>query len=260
MLSMFKKALVAAVVVAGMASLSEAATITYTLSLNDNGQGVLTTGKFAIYAQASAGDNFGLASVAVDITNGVANNVGISGLLNQLPKATYSDTINGVNPDTVAGFTVLRSATNVNQLIGGGVDNTGSSVYGVNGFGQTNGDLGVIPDGFDTKSGVSPNANAAGAGFTAGKYLAKILVATGSFTAANPVNFGNTNGGSGGGVFLNDISGLGDGSNMQILSLAPSDIILVNQDLAAAATPEPASLGVLALGGLALLARRRKVA
>jgi len=246
MVSIFKKALVASVALAGLASVSMADPIvTFTIALNDNGQGVYTPGKFAIYVDDSTGDNFGLASLGVDITNGVTNNVGISGLVNQLPTASISDsTFTNPTPDSY-GFSSLRSGSSVTQLIGGSQD-TISGAYFVMGFGQTGGNVGNPPAGYTGSTVGSPS----------GQYNAHLLVATGNFTAANPVGFGTNNSGSFANVFLDN-----DAGNVDTGLINVSGVDLVStQVIDLTPIPEPASLGVLALGGLALLARRRKTA
>lgn len=243
MLSIFKKALVASVVIAGLASLSQAAVVTYTLSLNDNGKGVVTPGSYAIYASDSAGDNFGLASILVDIS-------GETTVTNRLPSATYSDSngdINGGN-GIPSGFTFARSGISVTDFIGGGVDSSVTMTYFVMGFGQTGGNLGVIPPTLDTKSSVQPAASFAG---TSGVYWAPLVVATGTFTDA-PV----WGGGSTASIYTQDVSGIVTNGAGATPSQQDATVVVRTVDL----VPEPASLGVLALGGLALLARRRKTA
>ncbi|HZK81688.1 MAG TPA: hypothetical protein VFC46_11485 [Humisphaera sp.] len=107
---------------------TEAATVTYTLELNDNGAGVYTPRSFAVYADDSTSDNGGLMLYSVDITafNSVAN----------VGPRTIFDADGSMTTTSPSGFTAFRSNDNVSP-ISGQQDITGSTNTFIYGFGQT---------------------------------------------------------------------------------------------------------------------------
>ena len=113
-----------------------ASTITYTLTINDDGSGNFVVGDYAVYADVSQGDNAGLASFAVKLLN-------IKTLTNFSPKAIYD--ADGTGTTTAeAGFTLLRTGSVTagtgtaegSQNVLGAIDSPGSVVL-LFGMGQT---------------------------------------------------------------------------------------------------------------------------
>jgi hypothetical protein len=232
MSSMFKKALLAAIAVFSFATVSNAAVITYTLVINDGGTGVFSSGKYAVYADDSP-DNNGIIGYGISIT-------GVTTVSNVSPRTTFDDST-GTNPDVSVGFTLLRSGTSTAQPIGGTQDTVNGPTYIVQGLGQSSGTLATIPQGWDT---VFPPT-------TSASYKSHLLIATGTYTSGTPA-FGAQMSGT---VLTSDSSGMVD---LSTVTTASASIAPVTTTLLPQGSPEPASIGVLAMGALALLSRRRK--
>lgn len=227
--------------VAALASAAQAATITYVLSLNDNGAGVKTTGSYAVYAYTSAGDNSGLASFTITTT-------GQSTTLSRSPQATFADD-NGILDNKSSGFTTLRSAGSSGVATTGSFDTVSGNGVATYGVGQTAGNVrNSAPSGFSAVSTVAQGAygvsnsftvaNADGFSTPTGGQI-PVLLASGTFTGTPTISLGAGN------TFTGNA-----------LTTTAATISLVSRDL----VPEPTSLAVLGLGGTALLARRRKLA
>jgi len=171
----------------GVKAAQAAPTVTYILSLDDNGSGVATAGKYAVYAIDSTGDNFGIAGVSVNIlgTTGSPTNL--------LPEGNYDDGLADGGSEEV-GFTVKHANT---YPLGGSQDTStlqgnltaalpNPGVVPVYGFGQTAGNLNSDePAGSTGHIGTVVKA----------AYAAKLLVATGTFAAGtqSSVVFGSGN-------------------------------------------------------------------
>lgn len=253
-MSRFSKFLMGAVAMVGLASASQAATVTFVLSIDDNGTGaagvpVAAPGHFAVYAEASSGDNLGLAAYAAYIT-------GMTTVEADSPYGVYkakTSPLANVGWTGSNGATINGSPSGLAGKITATQDTTDSPTgYLVMGFGQADGTINTVPTGYkayaDTQDTLNPD--------DVGAYYAKFLIADGTYTAGTyPAWATNVADAPGANVFTLGTSG-------GVLSTIPAGSVaqatVVTQVVGGAPIPEPASLGVLALGGLALLARRRK--
>jgi len=168
----------------GAACRSEAATVTYTLSIHDDGTDnpspTSPSGQtfFAIYAEVSA-DNGGLFTFAVDLTrnNDFNGRADLDAIYNMAPMGQFRKT--GA-PTKYIGFGVDASEDPIVGLITGVTDVVkGSNLIPVYGFGQSGGDLSSYrPTGYGPYFDVSPNA--------AGPlYSAKMLLGIGAYTGCS---------------------------------------------------------------------------
>jgi len=248
-MSKFSKVLLAAVFATVAASTAaEAATITYTLQINDNnGAGVASApvgdvGKWSLYATVDA-DNAGIAAWGAKLTGATSPAGGTSTV--RAPATSETDS-NGINDPHGVGFTGNRVSDLVHAF-SAAQDATGTG-YVVTGMGQTAGDITAVAhtpgyDGFGSISGKNP-------------YAAKILLAQGSYSvAAGQPAFDLTTDG------LNNTKAnlfvLGTTDGFHAANTIPAALVLRNT-VVLGAVPEPATLGVLALGALCLIARRKK--
>jgi hypothetical protein len=104
-----RKLLLGAASIAALAAAVEAANVTYTLSLNDNGQGVKTMGSLAVYATVSP-DNGGLYGFGVDLEGTFPPNLPPPALptwRNMTPNWNLSDPDGIVT--TPLGFNLVRA-------------------------------------------------------------------------------------------------------------------------------------------------------
>jgi hypothetical protein len=208
-------------------------TITYLLSVNDNGSGGYAAGEFAVYATDSAtanGTNYGIASYGFTLANATT-------VTNYGPQAQYFDESKGKVQSI--GFTVDSSAANAANVTGSQdtVDYAqGSDVVLVDGIGQTGGNL--------ANDASVPNF-ALGAG-TQTAYGAPVELANGTFSGLAPSFTSNST--AVGNYFDNPTSG----SNPYFTDAA--SLVFETQTLG---TPEPATLGLLGLGGVMMMRRRR---
>jgi MYXO-CTERM domain-containing protein len=132
------------------------AVVTYTLSLNDdgfgNGGGTSTPGAFAIYADVSQGDNFGLFAFGVDLVDGP-----IDFIANMAAQGRFSK---AGSPTKFVGF----SAGVTEDAPTGKISGLPDLAKGVNlipayGFGQTGGDLNALkPATYGNYVDTNPNA------------------------------------------------------------------------------------------------------
>ena len=225
------------------------ATVTYILSLNDNGSGVATPGSYAVYAVDSKTDgNGGLVGFSVDFTGETTISAANK---NGAPYGYYDDGT-GSGSDVEIGFSAGRASATTGSVakanLTGAQDTLGANgvpYVAVYGFGQTASTSAGLAayeptnsTGLDTSMGHT----------TSQTYNAQMLLATGTFTGAGPSFI--TGGVDGANVWTNS-TGTG------ITNLPAANIILTTQNLIA--VPEPTSVGLMLIGfaGLALTRRRR---
>jgi hypothetical protein len=220
-------------------------TVTYILSINDNGSGTATPGSFAVYAMDSAGDNGGIASYEVNFTG--ATTIGSASKTGS-PYGYYDDGTNSQN-DVEIGFSALRKSSTAGGIntpnLTGAQDTVGANgvpYVAVYGAGQSSGNL----------ASLQPN-NSTGLDSTMAHstqtYNAEMLLATGTYTPGTApafvLNTDGTQNSQGANVWVNS-----SGTSLE----APT-IDLVTQTLPA---PEPSSLALMGLGLTGLMMRRRR--
>src|SRR5438128_7656306 len=148
------------------ATTANAAVVTYTLSLDDNGSGVATANNWAVYIQTSAGDNAGLFGFGVDL-NGTFTSV-----LNRANGLVMEDSTNpGVDPKSL-GFTTGRTQDAANGKFSGLQDlSAGSNLIPIYGIGQIADRLtNHAPSNYDTVTATyGAGANPYNAKFLAGR-------------------------------------------------------------------------------------------
>jgi len=156
------------------ASTANAAVVTYTLSLNDNGTGTVTPNNFAVYVQTSPGDNAGLFGFGVDLSGTFTT------LLNRSNGIIMEDGNNpGVDPKSL-GFTVGRTQDLAAGKFSGLQDlGAGTGLIPIYGIGQAAGKLGDrAPANYDTVTSTFGGGNTA--------YPAKFLLGRGVWTGGLP--------------------------------------------------------------------------
>jgi len=157
-------------------------TVTYTLSINDDGTGHYAAGEYAIYAaDNSSSTNLGIADFSVNVT-------GYDTLNQYAPYGTYDDGLrNGGSYEL--GFTTLRTL-NASEGVSAFQDifsfKSGGRVILVSGFGQTAGNLTAlaysdIPHTTGLINGVQEVY-----GNYAGNYAGMVEVANGTYTGTPP--------------------------------------------------------------------------
>lgn len=160
------------VMVLALASATSAAVVTFSLSLNDDGTGSVCggggTGLFAVYADVSPGDNFGLFAFGVDLKDGP-----IDSIMNMAPQGQFRKTGSatkfvgfgaGVTEDAAGGkISGLPDLAKLTNLI---------PAYG---FGQSGGDLNNLkPAGYGNYFDANPNGPGS-------LYSSHLLLAVGTY-------------------------------------------------------------------------------
>ena len=145
---------------------SASATVTYTLSLGDNGSGIPTANRFAIYAQDSA-DNGGIFGLGADLHNAT-----FTAMNNRLPAGEIR--LPGDPPDMTRswGFRTGRTASVANGTVSGVQDFSDPNMVPLYGFGQH---PGTFPPGSTILSSEGTTS-----------YAARALVASGTWSAGCP--------------------------------------------------------------------------
>jgi len=289
-MSKFSKVLFAAVAASvGITAAANAATVTYTLVLNDNnGTNTFGANKWSLYADVSTGDNAGLAGFGVALTN-------YSSASGKLAVGAYqmssgqTDANGDPIPSQPTGWdTAAKFSTTA--PISAALNTTGAE-WVLTGFGQTALNIStkdlpgwpffsdpnstppgnkIFYDGYNNTSLVG-NPAKAHLLLATGAYTGTVATASGGAagdgtfimtpadyaTFTNATNFDKTVNGINNTKANVLVQGTVDGYNVSTIT---GVIVTQTRNLQAAATniPEPASIGVLALGGLAMLARRRK--
>jgi hypothetical protein len=257
-------ALAAAAGIGGIhtAQSNAAASVTYILSKDDNGTGTLTTGEYAIYAvDTSSASNQGISIFGVSVT-------GMTSVNNLSPEIKGATNAGSTDGGEDVGLTASRSTTNIANPVSGQADpglGAGESAYViVYGLGQNAAHSPMtsnLTSPYGTANGGDSNGtirpSSAGGGVYAGPsssggFQFGLLMATGSFTgAASTIAFNATT--------TNDVANVwtdlsGDQSTQ--LNVGNGGVALVTQDLQA--VPEPAAAGLLTVGAMGFLARRRR--
>lgn len=211
-------AMAMAIVMFAAVSAQAAPQVTYTLVIDPG------PSTFQITADVSSGDNAGLATYGLEVV-GFSTMSHLGPIVDGLSGPTYTP--------WKKGFTMFRSADNSSPL-GAGQDTITEGAVMAYGFGQTAGDL-TPPAGWSvgpTPIQVQP------------VYDATLVLATGTF----PVGVNPSWGQAATGVLFAEV-----GSKATI---GAGQGVLV--DLQTVIVPEPATMSMLALGGLAALIRRRR--
>jgi MYXO-CTERM domain-containing protein len=205
-------------------------TVTYILSINDNGSGQFAAGKYAVYVSDSTSDgNTGLASYNFALANTTT-------LTNFSPAGKYDDGTGNSSDDSI-GFTTLRSGNNTSPVTGSqDTIDYPSGVILAYGMGQTAGNL---------ANDEAPGSTGKDGGTTQAAYGAPLEIAKGSFSGLAP-SFTNT---------ANDTAN--DFLNSSSASTEAATLAFSTNTLS---TPEPGMLGMLGLGGIAMMRRRRRPA
>jgi hypothetical protein len=228
------KALAAAAAVCSFiaqSALAASATVTYSLSLNDNGFGIYSPDEFAVYASDSTADgNAGIASFDAVFT-------GYNTIENTSPFAIYLVTAMTPGYPTswfYVGFTYQGADGNPTFY---GVDNADERLpY----FGQEAGDVTqIVFPGIDAATLVSSSTDTA--------YSAPLLIGTGTYSGAGPSWVNSSNNMAQ--VYVTEGS-----SQTEELDVG-SGLVLNSQALSP--LPEPTSIGIPILGGFCVLYRRR---
>jgi MYXO-CTERM domain-containing protein len=203
-------------------------TVTYILSINDNGSGQFAAGKYAVYVSDSTSDgNTGLASYNFALANTTT-------LTNFSPAGKYDDGTGNSSDDSI-GFTTLRSGNNTSPVTGSqDTIDYPSGVILAYGMGQTAGNL---------ANDEAPGSTGKDGGTTQAAYGAPLEIAKGSFSGLAP-SFTNT---------ANDTA-----NDFLNSSSASTEAATLDFSTNTLSTPEPGMLSVLGLGGLAMMRRRRR--
>ena len=132
-----------------LSSCAYAATVTYTLSLNEGLSGQCQANRFAIYATVSQGDNFGLRGFGMTMLTAAKGGANLTTFTNRSPNGTFDADVNDPDYDPnvpyltkYAGFELDHLADRNNGVLAGIQDlYLGSDLVRVGGFGQVAGNM-----------------------------------------------------------------------------------------------------------------------
>ena len=130
-------------------SCANGATVTYTLSLNENAAGQCAPNAFVIYASVSQGDNLGLHSFAADLKTPAQGGAILSSYVNRSPDGRWDVDPNDPNynpdanyPTKIGGFDAVRSANTSSGVVSGAYNTAnGPDTIRIYGFGQQTGNM-----------------------------------------------------------------------------------------------------------------------
>jgi hypothetical protein len=125
------------------------ATVTFTLSLNENAAGQCAPNSFAIFASVSQGDNMGLHSFSADLKTPEQGGAALTSYTNRSPNGTWDVNTNDPNynpdasyPTIYGGFNAVRGQNIATGVVSGAYDTAkGSSALKIYGFGQQTGNM-----------------------------------------------------------------------------------------------------------------------
>ena len=214
-------------------SAAPVATVTYELVINDNGSGQYAAGDYAIYASDSTADgNAGLASFEINLKG--LSSTDITNINNDAPGGHYKSS----NKTYEVGFTA--DSTTGQTPVEGSQDTVGfaqgSKVALVYGYGQTAGnDATVIPGSTSLGDDEQPT------------YGAPLQLITGTYSPGYTPAFAFSSG-------LNS-----DGANVFVTNSGyATETATLSYTTTTLSIPEPASIGLLGIGGIFLGLRRRR--
>lgn len=201
-----------------------AATVTYTLWLNQDGPGT-----FNVYAEASAGDNGGIVTYGIPIVGPVTSIDHLS------PTATFATSTNGGGG---AGFSFLRSADGDAAGLSASQDTITPTPHIIYGFGQSASSFAAQSPSITPQFGTEQPV-----------WGRPLLMAKGTYNRAEgELDFGRTSASLLADVFMHP---------GQPGTIPP----IVRADLVLRVIPEPATIALVGLalvGGLGLVRRRQK--
>ena len=119
------------------------ATVTYTLSLNENASGQCAPGNFTLYGSVSKDDNFGLYAWAVDLKAAPDGGPTYTNFINRSPGGYFNVDPNDPDydpnfeyPQVSAGFVIVRSVQPDRGIFGGQLNShPGDANVMIGGFG-----------------------------------------------------------------------------------------------------------------------------
>ena len=215
---------IAAATLAGLARASAAApAVTYTLALNDNGQGAYVAGDFAVYAD-DTNDNGGLQLYSINLAS-------YQTLANTGPRTVYDAGGQGTTTSP-AGFTLYRTAANADP-VSAEQDITSPGNTFIYGFGQVASSF-AAHDPYSNGVLDSPT--------TESTWNAHLLLVTGTYSGGQSPAFTSPTP-SVAEVFVSN-----SGTSVEAATVA----------FATTSVPEPASLGLLGMFAVGTLARRTR--
>jgi hypothetical protein len=247
------------------ASGARAAKVQYTLSLNDDGKGRYSAGRFAVYADVKTRGTGGIFGFGVDLKDRTALT-----WENRSPKVSYRDPA-GVDGSLPAGFTAFRTIDKNDVSVSGAQDIFGGGSVLIRGFGTKAGDL--------SKSPPRPRMNSELeeglwelAGATQGKYADHLLLAAGTFKNSKKPAWETTSADNAVSLFKDNSSTMTEVAQINFVTktlaprrtrerveaLAAGGVAPSFESSGAAAVPEPGAMAIVGAGIGVMLRRTRK--